>query len=298
VSPPAAAAAGTGAPHRTKLPTRPVGPTRPRRISGPVRPVRPVRPGIRDGSRQQAPTGLAIRVGALLGAVSRHRLLGRLIAGKAWIAVVAFALIGIVTLQLGLLELNRGIGRSLERQGTLQRENAALSVENSELAAGDRVESRAQSQGMELVSPGALHFLGSDPRRDIGKAAAALNVPVHSIDLGAGEGSASSTGAASSSASTGSSEQASAATEAGSATSPGQSQGEASATTSSAAASEPAAGAAPSGEVAAGAAPSEGSAPAASAPGPARTSSEQSSAGAGEAAEATSAGGAQASPSG
>lgn len=294
MSPPAAAAAGTVTPHRTKLPTRPVGPTRPRRISGPVRPVRP---GVRDGSRQPAPRSLVLRVGALVGAASRHRLLDRLIAGKAWIAVVAFALIGIVTLQLGLLELNRGIGRSLERQGTLQRENATLSVENSELAAGGRVESRAQSQGMELVSPGALRFLGSDPRGDIGKAAAALNVPVHSIDLG-GEGSASSTSAASASTGSSSSEQASTATEAGSATSPGPSQGEASATTSSAPASESAAGAPPSGEGAAGAAASEGAAAPASTPGPARTSSEQSSAGAGEAAEATSAGGAQASPSG
>ena len=69
-----------------------------------------------------------------------------------WIGIVAFALIGIVTLQLGLLKLNSGIGRALEREGSLQRENATLSVENSELATGARVESQAAQLGMQLVS--------------------------------------------------------------------------------------------------------------------------------------------------
>jgi hypothetical protein len=122
-----------------------------------------------------------------LGALSSHRALDRLIAGKLWIGVVAFALIGIVTLQLGLLELNRGIGRSLERESALQRQNAALSVENSELAAGDKVEARAQTLGMELVPVGSLRFLGSNPRADIARAAAALQSPVHSVTPGNGE---------------------------------------------------------------------------------------------------------------
>ena len=80
-----------------------------------------------------------------------HRLLDRLIRGRLWIGLVAFALIGIVTLQLVLLKLNAGIGRALEREALLQRENAALSIENSELAAGEQVESQAEHAGMELV---------------------------------------------------------------------------------------------------------------------------------------------------
>jgi hypothetical protein len=124
---------------------------------------------------------------AALSAVANHRAIDRLIAGKLWIGVVTFALIGIVTLQLGLLELNRGIGRSLERETVLQRQNAALSVENSELAAGDKVESRAQALGMELVPMASLRFLGSSPRTDIARAAKALEVPVHSVAPGSGE---------------------------------------------------------------------------------------------------------------
>jgi hypothetical protein len=127
-----------------------------------------------------------------LGALSRHRLVDRLIAGKAWIAVLAFALIGIVTLQLGLLELNRGIGRTLERQGLLERENAALSIENSEMAAGNRVESRAQQLGMEIVPSSSLRFLPGHGD-DVAKAAAALNTPVHTVTAGSGAATASST---------------------------------------------------------------------------------------------------------
>jgi cell division protein FtsL len=109
--------------------------------------------------------------------LERHRLLDRLIAGRAWIALVAFALIGIVTLQLGLLELNASVGRSLERSAALQRENAALAIENSELAAGGRVESLASRLDMELVPMGALRFLMVDPRVDASRAAAALSAP-------------------------------------------------------------------------------------------------------------------------
>ena len=71
---------------------------------------------------------------AAAGSVSHNRTLDRLIRGRVWIALIAFALIGIVTLQLLVLQLNAGIGRALARQAQLQRENAALSIESSELA--------------------------------------------------------------------------------------------------------------------------------------------------------------------
>ena len=109
-------------------------------------------------------SGLAIGALGLIGrldALASHRLLDRLIRSRVWIGIVAFALIGIVTLQLGLLKLNSGIGRSLEREGALQRENAALSVENSELSLGSRVESQATQLGMRLSSVAGLQFLSA-----------------------------------------------------------------------------------------------------------------------------------------
>jgi hypothetical protein len=161
VTPPAAAAAPAIHPRRTVGPGRgPLAvPRKPRRVSGPARGT--------DRARVAQPAPAA----------ATQRLLDRLISGRAWIGLVAFALIGIVTMQLGLLELNGGIGRALEHEALLQRENAALSIENSEMAAGDRVELRAAQMGMELVPAGALRFLPARPGIDAARAAAALSAP-------------------------------------------------------------------------------------------------------------------------
>jgi len=193
VSPPAAAAAVEHGERRarSRTPARPLtAPRRPRRVSGPARrgqTARPLLPG-----RQHAAAEAASAQGLLraLRSISDRPLLDRLIRGRAWIAIVAFALIGIVTLQLALLELNAGIGRALEHQQLLQRENAALSIEDSELAAGERVESQASRLGMELVPQGALRFLPAHPGSDIARAAAALNAPAASAEASGANGSA------------------------------------------------------------------------------------------------------------
>ena len=122
-----------------------------------------------------------------LNSISRNPSLDRLIRGRTWIVLIAFALIGIVTLQLLVLRLNANIGSALVREAQLQRENAALSIESSELAAGERVESLATRMGMQLVPEGALRFLTSDPRADIGRAAAALSKPVQASSASSSE---------------------------------------------------------------------------------------------------------------
>lgn len=171
MTPPAASHAHAAPPLAPRRRTGP--PPGPRRVSGPARRPAPAAP--RGRGRRQG--GLALGLISLAGrldALASHRLLDRLIRSRVWIGIVAFALIGIVTLQLGLLKLNSGIGRSLEREATLQSQNAALSLENSELSAGSRVESQAEALGMRLVSVGGLQFLGSHARSDISRAAAAL----------------------------------------------------------------------------------------------------------------------------
>jgi len=116
-----------------------------------------------------------------------------------WIAIVAFALIGIVALQLGLLKLNGGIGRALEREALLQRQNAALSIENSELAAGPRVQAHAAQLGMAFASPSQLRFLDSHPRADPARAAASLATAARAATSPASEGAASGASASESS---------------------------------------------------------------------------------------------------
>ncbi len=136
-----------------------------------------------------------------LDGISRHRLLDRLIRGRTSIALVAFALIGIVTLQLGLLKLNSSIGLTLERESMLQRQNAALSIENSELAAGDHVTARVSQLGMERAPLSALRFLAAHPWSDAARGAAALKTAVQSSSGESREAKAASSSTSSTSSS-------------------------------------------------------------------------------------------------
>lgn len=124
-----------------------------------------------------------------------------------WIALIAFALIGIVTLQLGLLKLNGDIGRALVQEALVRRENATLSIENSELASSDSVESRAARIGMEFAPSGALRFLAGRPYSEATDVAAALSIrdhtPATSSGEAAGTGTAPSAAGAASSTGTG-----------------------------------------------------------------------------------------------
>jgi hypothetical protein len=202
MTPPAAAAAPAVHPRRTVPGRGPLSvPPRPRRVSGPARRPARARPSEdRRARRAGEEAGLVLGLVAALDRLPRVRPLDRLIQGRMSIALVAFALIGIVTMQLGLLKLNAGIGRTLEHEALLQRENAALSIENSEMAAGDRVELQAGRLGMELISPGALRFLSvGNVSLEANRAAAALRGPAATASPGtAGTQSAGATGEGSS----------------------------------------------------------------------------------------------------
>jgi hypothetical protein len=186
VTPPAAAPAV--APRPGVAPRRrPPAPPRPRRVSGPARP-RHTQPRARPAATER---GLVRTLPAAVGRLADHPLVDRLLAGKAWIAVIAFALIGIVTLQLLLLQLNRSIGHDLAREGVLQRQNATLAIENSEMALGERIQREAGKLGMTLVPSGTLRFLAVH-KGATAKAAAALSTPV--VQAPEGGESASATG--------------------------------------------------------------------------------------------------------
>jgi len=152
-------------------------------VSGPARRPRP--------APERAPDGLALGVASALGGVADSRHLDRLIRGRAWIGIIAFALIGIVTLQLLLLQLNAGIGRTIVKEDALARENAALSIEDSELSSGHRVETLASRLGMVLVPVGALKFLHAGAAPPFAAAAAAMRAP--SAEATGPEGAAAKT---------------------------------------------------------------------------------------------------------
>jgi hypothetical protein len=120
---------------------------------------------------------------------------GPTVLARIWIGLVAFALIGIVTLQLVLLKLNTTIGHDLAQASVLQRENAALSIENSESVASNRVEARAAGIGMEPIPAGSLRFLAVGPGAYVKRAATALSTTQRS-SAASGEASVNATGAA------------------------------------------------------------------------------------------------------
>jgi hypothetical protein len=201
MTPPATAAARQA--HRSAPGTRRGAVRHPRRISGPAgpglaaavavpapgialprqRPPRPAAPPRRRPARRRArrpgheAPGIALRALDAFEAISASALLDRLIRGRVWIGLLAFALIGIVAMQLLVLELNTGIGRTLTRQAQLQRENAQLGIEDSTSTGEARIGPLAAAAGMTFAPSGAAHFVAASPS-DVSRAAAALSTAV------------------------------------------------------------------------------------------------------------------------
>ena len=173
--PPATAAATSRERHGAR---RGPAPRVPRRVSGHARP-RVVATGgavaLPRGGPGRAP-GLPLARRALrrLAALPDHPLLDRLLTGRAWIGVLAFALIGIVFMQVSLLKLNAGIGRSVERAALLDRENADLRDVVSKLGSDDRLQTEAARMGLVVPPAGSVTFLGRNGRRMGGDGATAL----------------------------------------------------------------------------------------------------------------------------
>jgi cell division protein FtsL len=159
MTPPASTAAA-----RTAQPLR--RPAPPRRVSGPQRHPR-------AASAAVLPAPVALRLGRLVD----HPLLDRVIRGRMWIAVIAFALIGIVTMQVALLKLNTGIGRAIAQVTALQRENAQLGADVSKLGAGDRITAQAAQLGMVYVPAGDVRYLAARAD-DQFRAASAIIAPL------------------------------------------------------------------------------------------------------------------------
>lgn len=200
MTPPAATAARPLRAPARRAPAR-HAPARP----APARPARVRRPPRNNLLEHSSRTflgqsALVSRLGRALASVPEHRLLDRLVRGRFWIGFVAFALLGIVAMQLSLLKLNTGIGRALEHQSLLERQNATLRDEVSSLSAGDRVETQAARAGMVVAAPGSITFLKAGGSGVARRAAKAMMPPAATaVASGGTSGAASgaSTGAAS-----------------------------------------------------------------------------------------------------
>jgi hypothetical protein len=153
--------------HRRTVTRSPV-PRAPRRVSGPARPVAVPRPALG--------AGLSERLGVWVRSLPDHRLLDRLIRGRAWIVLIGVLLAGIVALQVSMLRLNAGISRSVAQAQTLQRSNQQMQATNAALASDSRMAALAERQGFHTTPAGSERYL-SVGSGDAGRAARTMKPP-------------------------------------------------------------------------------------------------------------------------
>jgi cell division protein FtsL len=169
MTPPATIAAR----HPARTTRRPPTQRPPRRISGPSRPKRDPQATAAAGALRPP---LAMRLGTRAMRVGDARVLDRLVRGRAWIALMAIGLMGIVFMQVSLLKLNAGISRAVTAADTFDRQNSSLREEISKLDSGERIQSVAAKLGMVTPAAGDVHYLdgrGADGAR----AAASITAP-------------------------------------------------------------------------------------------------------------------------
>jgi hypothetical protein len=130
--------------------TAPIGP---RRISGPSRRVVPAGPAIRHRGGTSAFEKLS--------RIPDHRVVDRLLRGRACILIIGLMLGGIVAMQVSLLRLNAGISRAVQTQSTLAAQNMALEKQIAQARSGDGVGAAATGLGMIDPPAGERRFLTS-----------------------------------------------------------------------------------------------------------------------------------------
>jgi hypothetical protein len=140
----------------------------PRRVSGPARPARGTRASA--GGAVAAAPPLGLRLARTGGRIVDARFLDRLLRGRAWIALLALGLMGIVFIQVSMLRLNAGISRAITSAETLHRQNATLRADLSKLDSSERIADAAKSFGMIQPAAGRVTYL--DARKANGAAAA------------------------------------------------------------------------------------------------------------------------------
>ncbi len=122
-------------------------------VALPLPGLRPRRAPGRETPRRSRTGARGARAGVLLGAraarfiraLPDHRVLDRVVRGRAWILILGVMLAGIVAMQVEVLKLGASIGRSIEQSTALQSRNELLraSVASLSRRSADRADGRA-----------------------------------------------------------------------------------------------------------------------------------------------------------
>jgi hypothetical protein len=157
VTPPPTASSAARVRAATAVPAPMRLPPAPRRVSGPARPA--ARPERRDRAAEHRTTGAP----ALLIGLIDHPWLERLIRGRAWIALVATALLGIVVMQVALLRLGAQIGGETAAVNSIQQRNNSIQATIGAIEASRGLGTTASSLDMLYPAPGGVTYLQPNP---------------------------------------------------------------------------------------------------------------------------------------
>ncbi len=168
------ASGATATPGHRGTVRRAPAPRAPRRVSGPA-----PSPRTRTTRTPTAPPRRRLGVHALtfVRSLPDHSLLDRLIRGRAWIPLLGVLLAGIVAMQVEVLKLGAGIGRSIERGTQLQSENELLRASVATLGDDQRIERIAAGMGMVMPAADAVNFLSPRPSGYVQRAASSIHQP-------------------------------------------------------------------------------------------------------------------------
>jgi hypothetical protein len=165
--------AAAATPHRGTARRAPA-PRAPRRVSGPAASPR-TRP---SGTRTTPPRpALGVQALAFLRSLPDHPLFDRIVRGRAWIPLLGVLLAGIVAMQVEVLKLGAGIGRSIERGAQLQSQDELLRASVATLSDDQRIERLAANMGMIMPAPDAVTFLTPRPVGYLQRAASSIHQP-------------------------------------------------------------------------------------------------------------------------
>ena len=177
----------TGATGRFRRP--PVG-SPPRRLSGPA--------GRAPERRRVHLPGRLRRALVAVASLPDLAFVDRVVRGRAWIAVVGTLLIGIVAIQVSMLDINAGIGRAVERSSALERDNARLEATVAAMASAKRIRAKAEKLGLVTPQMERVRYVPARTGPEASAALAALasgafDPVVLAREAGAGESAASVT---------------------------------------------------------------------------------------------------------
>lgn len=115
------------------------------------------------GAGVAAIPGAAVRSAVAVRDISESSLVRRMTRGRAWVAVLATMLFGIVALNVYSVSLNVKASAAATSIDRLERDNSAIRGEIAERLSSDQVEAAAPSLGMIVVDPTDVRYLSTSP---------------------------------------------------------------------------------------------------------------------------------------